>query len=94
MFDSSALFRCLYDSGPYGPATRCLLGAVPFGGILSTVDVEHPDTLVTGTHTLQYQYGSTLLTAGDLVTIGRDSYKVIGVPQRIEDAVTAQLVLQ
>lgn len=94
MFDSAACLRSLYDSGPYGPASLCLLGSVPFSGILSSLDLEQGDTLVVGSHTLQYQYGSTILTAGDLVTIGSKTYKVIGVPQRREDDVTAQVVQQ
>jgi len=93
MFAAAAVFASLYDTGPYGLASSCLLGAVPFAGILSDVDVQL-DTVATGTHLLHYQHGSITLAAGDLVLIGASSYKVIGVPLRTEDDVTANLVLQ
>jgi hypothetical protein len=40
MFDSAALLHTLYDTGPYGAASVCTLGATEFAGILEPVDVE------------------------------------------------------
>ncbi len=93
MFDSTVLFRSLYDTGPYGAASFCTLGGTAFAGILTPADVEADGNAVVGTHTLQYPHG-TLLAADDLISIGAETYKVIGVPQRLHNDVTAQLVKQ
>lgn len=94
MFDSAALMHTLYDTGPYGAANVCTLGATEFAGILEPVDVESWDgAAVVATHRLHYQHGM-LLAAGDLVVIDGGTYKVYGVPQRDHDAMIANLAKQ
>lgn len=93
MFDSTALFRSLYDTGPYGAASSCTLGGITFAGILTPADIEADGNAIIGTHALQYPHG-VLLAADDLISIDAETYKVIGVPQRLHNDVTAQLVKQ
>jgi len=74
-----------YDTGPFGLATLCALGATTFAGHLDTVGENAFDAAATTTHTLRYQ-DSMLLSAGDIVTINAVNYKVIGVPRQINTA--------
>lgn len=58
-----------YDTGPFGLAVACVLGATTFAGHLDTVGENALDAAATTSHTLRYQNGA-LLAAGDIVTIG------------------------
>ena len=82
MFDNQAYF---YDTGPFGLATLCALGATTFAGHLDTVGENAFDAAATTTHTLRYQ-DSMLLSSGDIVTINAVNYKVLGVPRQINTA--------
>lgn len=71
-----------YDTGPFGLAVACVLGATTFAGHLDTVGENAFDAAATTSHTLRYQNGA-LLAAGDIVTIRGVAYKVLGVPRQL-----------
>ncbi len=74
-----------YDTGPFGQATLCVLGATTFAGHLDTVGENAFDAAATTTHTLRYREGA-LLSAGDIVTINAVNYKVLGAPRQLNPA--------
>lgn len=74
IIDIAPCYADFSESVTFGPTT--------FRGILDTVDAMAFDSPTNTTHQLRYQIGPALVD-GSAITIAGVSYKVAGVPQRL-----------
>jgi hypothetical protein len=78
MFDSTALFRSLYDTGPYGPAQTCTVAGVAVAGIFSHETPDSFEIVASLGPTLRIQ-ASVAASVGDAVVVNGQTYIIASI---------------